>query len=1050
MKRLLVLLLLASADLGAQTPINENNLPSTSTLSDNDSVRVIKSGVSMKTPAGVVRTIRAAQISDATISGRSWLTTTSPTSVTYPRMNADGTVNYLSADAFLNDIGAGAASISIREIDGSPDITFNTLEVTNGTLEDQGGGVARLTIGTGTGAGGIWGTITGTLSDQTDLQIALDAKQPLDTDLTDIAALTTTTYGRSLLTTTNASTALTLLGAQPANSNLDDLADGSLTGSKVGTGINAANITSGTLALARGGMNADVSGYVNGLYGQLSSVTADVDTIGEFSTALGITGTPSSTTVLRGDGVWTTAPGAITVKEEDSAPTVSSVTEIRVTNGALTDNGSGSVSLNLSGGAGGGDFISDATVSVDDEIVLFSGTTGKHAKRATSTGILTATSGVIGVLTDSTSLRTRISDPSGTGSLAFVNNPTFVSPQLGAASASSLTSPIFQSSAGDPADSGVFRLANAEVIAWESSPAGTDMTLTVDANEILNYSGVFSAVSLQELGNAVPNSTDNLSFFSATSSLQLAGVLSDEVGTGRFILETDATLNTPTINGNLTFLNGYQYADSAMAALVIDTSELNNTKSVNADTPFTFSATPAVGAIFGMQLTNSDTVVHTMTIPPSKSDALGGLARTTFLLAPSSTVSIKWRYEGGANYTMWGDPFSINELTADATPDIAADYVMTYDASSGTHKKVLLNALPTGSGDNISVDGAAVVDPNFTDGGDIDFTATGSPATVTAAVKADSVALGTDTTGNYVASITPGLGLTGTTATEAGANTVALDETAALSGDHTLSANQEKFALSGLIFEGSTADAIETYFSITDPTSSDKTITFPNASGTVILSGHTFTGNVSGTLGSGGTTTLTITGNAVDGTNIALGSDAQGDIMYYDGTNYARLGAGTAGFLLQTGGAGANPSWVDSATSTQTLSNKDLTAVSNTLPAEIIVAASDENTALTAGTAKVTFRMPYAMTVTSVRASLTTAQSAGSLLTVDINEGGSSILTTPVTFTNGSKTSVGAATPPVIGGAGPALADDAEMTVDIDTVGTSGASGLKVTLIGTR
>lgn len=38
-----------------------------------------------------------------------------------------------------------------------------------------------------------WGDITGTLSDQTDLQTALDAKQPLDSDLTTIAGLTATT-----------------------------------------------------------------------------------------------------------------------------------------------------------------------------------------------------------------------------------------------------------------------------------------------------------------------------------------------------------------------------------------------------------------------------------------------------------------------------------------------------------------------------------------------------------------------------------------------------------------------------------------------------------------------------------------------------------------------------------------------------------------------------------------------------------------------------------------------------------------------------------------
>lgn len=47
----------------------------------------------------------------------------------------------------------------------------------------------------------------------------------------------------------------------------------------------------------------------------------------------------------------------------------------------------------------------------------------------------------------------------------------------------------------------------------------------------------------------------------------------------------------------------------------------------------------------------------------------------------------------------------------------------------------------------------------------------------------------------------------------------------------------------------------------------------------------------------------------IRGTAIAMGSDAQGDILYHNGTSYARLAAGTSGKFLKTQGAGANPTW---------------------------------------------------------------------------------------------------------------------------------------------
>ena len=112
----------------------------------------------------------------------------------------------------------------------------------------------------------------------------------------------------------------------------------------------------------------------------------------------------------------------------------------------------------------------------------------------------------------------------------------------------------------------------------------------------------------------------------------------------------------------------------------------------------------------------------------------------------------------------------------------------------------------------------------------------------------------------------------------------------------------------------------------------------------------------------------------------------------------------------------------------------------------LIFAVSDETTALTAGTSAGVFRMPYGFTLTAVRASVTTA-GTGSVITVDINETGTTILSTKLTIDATEKTSTTAATAAVISDS--ALADDSEITIDIDTV-DSGAvgAGLKVYLIG--
>ena len=160
----------------------------------------------------------------------------------------------------------------------------------------------------------------------------------------------------------------------------------------------------------------------------------------------------------------------------------------------------------------------------------------------------------------------------------------------------------------------------------------------------------------------------------------------------------------------------------------------------------------------------------------------------------------------------------------------------------------------------------------------------------------------------------------------------------------------------------------------------------------------------------------------------------QGDLVVGGaGGTPARLPKGVDGKVLKM--VSGAPAWGDE--------SGGGASVTTAIP----IAVSDESTALTTGTAKVTFRMPFGFTLTGVRGSVTTAPT-GSVLTVDINADGTSILSTKLTIDASEKTSTTAATPAVISDT--ALADDAEITIDIDTVGSTVAgAGLKVYLIGT-
>ena len=120
---------------------------------------------------------------------------------------------------------------------------------------------------------------------------------------------------------------------------------------------------------------------------------------------------------------------------------------------------------------------------------------------------------------------------------------------------------------------------------------------------------------------------------------------------------------------------------------------------------------------------------------------------------------------------------------------------------------------------------------------------------------------------------------------------------------------------------------------------------------------------------------------------------------------------------------------------------------------EIGIALSDETSDNTASSTvpKVTFRMPFAMTITSLRCSLTKS-STGAILIVDMHEAGTTVMTTNKLSVDASETtSTTAATAHTL--TDTALADDALIELFIDQVGTTTdntGEGVKVWIIGTR
>src|SRR3990167_5427711 len=95
-------------------------------------------------------------------------------------------------------------------------------------------------------------------------------------------------------------------------------------------------------------------------------------------------------------------------------------------------------------------------------------------------------------------------------------------------------------------------------------------------------------------------------------------------------------------------------------------------------------------------------------------------------------------------------------------------------------------------------------------------------------------------------------------------------------------------------------------------------------------------GNVPTSVNPSGDADVSATG-AFTVTDLTIASEAQGDVLYFNGTNWVRLAPGTSGQFLKTLGAAANPAWDTNVSSPWTLLDTDtaagtVTSISSTIP----------------------------------------------------------------------------------------------------------------------
>jgi hypothetical protein len=401
--------------------------------------------------------------------------------------------------------------------------------------------------------------------------------------------------------------------------------------------------------------------------------------------------------------------------------------------------------------------------------------------------------------TSSSELAGVISDETGSGALVFANTPTLVTPVLGVATATSINKVAFTA----PATSATLALANSSTL---STVGGFGLTLTTTAATNVTFP---TAGTLTTAGN-------NLGVFAATTSSQLAGVISDETGSGALVFATSPSLTTPTLGvASATSINKVAFTAPTTSATL---------------TLFDGSTLATSGA---NSLTLTTTAATNVTFPTAGTLTTTGNKLSVFAATTSSELAGVISDETGSGALVFATSPSLTTPTLGVASATSINKVaFTAPATSATLTLANGSTLATSGANSLTLTTTAATNVTFPTAGTL--TTTGNKLSVFAATTSSELAgVISDETGsgalvfaNTPTLVTPNLGVA--SATSVTANSVRIGNAARTvdtsTGNLILDSNSgqtdinDNVVISGnLTVQGTTITVDSTVSTIVDP-----------------------------------------------------------------------------------------------------------------------------------------------------------------------------------------------------------------------------------------